>query len=265
MWRVLLAAWLALVPAWLAWADGVSVPGPPAIGKSGSGISFAPKAAASGGGGGGAPIWGSFANAQQTNCSFATTCTTSASLTVPSGFVVVGVIANNQSASTGHVSAVAVNTGCSGSLSSIDAVAAPTGTIAAAVYAGTLTGGTCTITITFSVAGSLQNMAVAVGLLSNLNSTTAGATCDGQSSGGANPYVCSGSLTVSSGGFGICAFGYNSTTALTSSNQTIDSTLTGGTGSSAQAIGLGHITATATPAFAGDNFVYAAIACGAWR
>jgi hypothetical protein len=188
---------------------------------------------------------------------------------VPTGFIVVGALINNQSASTGTITGISLS---GGTCSSTSLTQAQTNSIASgnwgvALFYGTVTGGTCTVTVTFSVPGSLQDAGVALGLLSNLSSTTPGTGCQAQfapAPGQDQPYLCGSSITVNSGGFGICVFGYNSATALTSSNLTIDSQGTGGTGGNATTIGIGHTIVTETPQFGGVGFVSGGIACAPW-
>jgi hypothetical protein len=210
---------------------------------------------------GGAPTWTAQTSGTNPACGFVTTCNIT-SVTVPTGFIVVGALVSNQSASTGTVSGISA---CGTSLTLAQTNSIPTGDWGVALFYGTVTGGTCTVAVTFSVARALQDAGIALGLLSNLSSTTPGTGCQVQYPGSQNaPYPCSGSITVNAGGFGICAFGYNNVATLTSSNLTIDSQSTSGTGVNATTIGIRHTTVTETPAFGGTGFVQAGIACAPW-
>lgn len=217
--------------------------------------------AGSGSGGGGSPTWTAQTSGVNVACGFITTCNI-ASVTVPTGFIVVGALVHNAGGSSGTISGVSA---CGTPLTQAQTNTIPSAGDGVALFYGSVTGGTCTVAVTFSVASAVQDAGVALGLLSNLSSTTPGTGCQAQYPGSQNaPYDCSGSITVPSGGFGICAIGYNNVTALTSSNLTINSQSAAGTGGDATAVGIGSTTVTGTPTFGGTNFAQAGIACAPW-
>ena len=134
-----------------------------------------------------------------------------------------------------------------------------------ALFYGTVTGGaSCTVTVTSS-AGQFSTVGVALGLLSNLSSTTPGTGCTGIfAPGTGTTYNCSSGITVSSGGFGIAAVGYGSVTAMTSSNMTIDSQTSFGTGGGVGSVGIAHFTTSETPQFGPSGFNQALITSAPW-
>jgi hypothetical protein len=219
-----------------------------------------------GGGSGGAaasPTWTNFTTATNTSCGFGATCDFT-SVVVPTGFIVVGALINNQGGSTVTISAMSLSAGCSGSLTQAQTNSIISGGAGVGLFYGTVTGGTCTVTVTTSASG-IQTAGLGLGLLSNLSSTTPGVGCQAVHTVSNDvPYNCSGSVTVPAGGYDVCIFGYTNVTALTSSNLTIDSQATAGVSSTAVRVGIGNARTTLTPAYGGIGFVSGGIACAPW-
>jgi hypothetical protein len=214
-------------------------------------------------GGGGSPTW-TGTGSIFTSCGFVSPCTTG-SISITGGYVVVGVGVNNQSGSSTNISAV---TACGTSLTAIQNPSSPSSSFMIGLFGGTVSGGSCTIVVT--TAGSPDGMSVALGTLNNLTSTTPGGSCNGLFDfSQAQPYPCSTSITVSSGGFAIAAFGSGSGgEPLSSTNMTVDSQTFGGSGGSASSVAIAHSSAAGslTPSFSsGVDFDIAGIAAGAWR
>lgn len=198
------------------------------------------------------PTWDGFTSGGNDSCGFVTTCNIS-SVTVPVGFIVVGVRVTNSSA----VTAVSV---CGTSLTLV-AVGAPP-TYDGGIAYGTTAGGTCTVAISGNPT-SVQRAAFALGRLSNLNSTTPGTACSasyaGINTGGT--YACTGGLTVSADGFGITMIATNQATAITSSNATIDAQYNG----TGQSVAIAHTTTSNTPSFSTGNFYQVSVEGFPWR
>jgi hypothetical protein len=213
-------------------------------------------------GGGGSPTWTAQTSAVNLSCGSIATCAVP-SVTVPTGFVVFAVSLINTGASSATFTSLALSGGCTGTLTLAQTNTIPASGVGSALFYGTVAGGTCTVTITATGGTpSIAAAGVALGLLSNLSSTTPGTGCQMQvSTYSGPPFVCSGSITVPSGGFGICAIGYNNATAMAPTNTTIDSQQNN-TGFSN---GIGETTVTEVPSFGGAAVVYAGIACAPWR
>jgi len=192
--------------------------------------------------GGGSPTWTGTGAAAQGTCSFVTTCTITTTAAVTGGVVVVMVGVNNQQSTAGTISAIHV---CGTALTVDVANSIAAGAYGGAMGHGTVTGGTCTITVTFSVSGAIQNAGVAWGTLNNLNSSTPGTACNAFYNESQNsPFPCTGGLTVSSGGFGIVGYFDNQTTTPGSSGAvTVDATAANSGGTSTE-VAIGHTTAT---------------------
>jgi hypothetical protein len=201
------------------------------------------------------PTWTAQTAAGNNGCGFSTSCSVTG-VPVTSGFIVAGVGGTNDAAGASTVSALTV---CGTSLTLISSPSVASGAELLGLFAGTVTGGSCTLTATASGAGAFNGMSVALGTLSNLTSTTPGTLCTGvygptQDS----PYPCTtGSITVAAGGFGIAVFGVS--TPLTSTNLTVDATDPDGQ------VGIGHTTVSETPSFNGAKFVNAVIIAAPWR
>lgn len=222
---------------------------------------FSNKAALDPAAGGAAPTWTAQTSVANPACGFLTTCSIG-SVTVPTGFIVAGAYVNNQGGAAGTITAVSV---CGTGLT-LQASTTGTAQVIAALFYGSVTGGTCTVQITYSQAGAIADAAVALGLLSNLSSTTPGTGCKGDYAGSqAAPYPCTAGITVASGGFGIGVFGYSNATTMTSANLTIDSQANAGTGANATSFGIGNTTTSNTPQFGGVGFAQAAIVAAPWR
>jgi hypothetical protein len=214
-------------------------------------------------GGGGSPTW-TGTGSIFTSCGFVSPCTTG-SISITGGYVVVGVGGNNQSGSSANFSAVSA---CGTPLTAIQNPNSVSSSYMIALFAGTVSGGSCTLVITSS--GSPDGVSVALGTLNNLTSTTPGSSCNGVFDfSQAQPYPCSTAVTVSSGGFAIAAFGDgNAPATLSSTNMTIDSQINGGTGGSASSVAIAHssVAGSLTPSFStGADFDIAGIAAAAWR
>ena len=206
-------------------------------------------------GGGGSPTWGNFTAAGNSSCGFPTTCNIS-SVTVASGFVVATVFAYVGGTTT--ISAVSI---CGTPMTLIDA-GGPAGYDTVLAY-GTVTGGSCTVAVTSSVALSVDWTSVALGTLSNLSSTTPGTSCNGVYPATPSPYPCTSGITVLASGFGIGGLAYNQTTTITSSNMTIDAQYNGT--SDNQSVAIGHTTSSNTPSFGGAGFAQASVVAAPWR
>jgi hypothetical protein len=207
-----------------------------------------------------APTFTNFASGSNASCPFATSCTIS-SVTVASGFNVVAAEIGNSGTGVSTINRVDL-CGTTLTLQSATASAASAGSSVGLAY-GTVTGGACTIVIFSSLAGSIPTASAAVGLLSNLSSTTPGTGCTGalQPDGAGSGYACSSGITVSAGGFGVAAIGYNSNTTLTSANLTIGSQ----SNAALTSAGIAYSTTSNTPAFQGAGFVYGAIVAAPWN
>jgi len=207
----------------------------------------------------GGPTFTNQLSAVNSSCGFAATCPVT--LTVATGFNVFAISVNNQSAGSVTVSGAAVS-GCStATLTQAQTNTIPSSGVGVALFYGTVpTGGSCTVTVTVTVAG-IQAAGVAVGLLSNLSSTTPGTGCQAQSPAIATSiYSCGSSITVNAGGYGVCAIGYNSATTMTSTNLTIESQ----TPLALSSIGIADTGVTETPVFSGSPNQQAGIACAPW-
>lgn len=188
--------------------------------------------------GGAAPTWTNTTSGINDSCGFVTTCPI-AGLTVPSGFIVMGVGGRQVGGTTGWSNVKLCGTSLTLVIGNGDIVGYPV-----ELWAGTVTGGTCTASAD-GPPGSVFNLIVGLGLLSNLSSTTATSTCIlDAGSGPSQPYTCTSSLTVPATGFGI-AFGYSNFTGtgctLTWVNMTADSSQGNVTN---QCGGISHTTTT---------------------
>lgn len=207
---------------------------------------------------GASPTWGNTAAAVNGTCSFVTTCTVSSTMTVASGFVVAVAGINHGAAGTATITGIHV---CGTALNVDSTTSAAVSNYVVAIGSGTVTGGTCTVTVTSSVTSDIQNAGIALGTLANLSSTTPGTACSASFTGaGSTPFVCGSGLTVSAGGFGISGIFQNNAANLpaSSGNVTIDVTATnsGGTNSS---IGIGHQTVSGSTQIAAHSFCNCAI------
>lgn len=206
-----------------------------------------------------APTFDNFASAANSSCGFVTSC--AVTLTVASGFNVFSVIINNNGGGTTTITTLALSGGCSGSLTLQASTTGANSGEATALFYGTVTGGSCTVTATASLANTIGKAGVAVGKLSNLGSTTPGTGCTGAyTPAGGLTYPCTSGITVPAGGFGVAAIGYNNATTLTSSNLTIGSqaNITG------LSVGIAYTTSSVTPTFGGIGFVHGAIVAAPW-
>lgn len=208
--------------------------------------------------GGGSPTFTGATSGANESCGFVTTCSVTG-LTVPSGFIVMGV-GGRQVGGTVDWSAVKL---CGTSLTPVVGNGNVSG-FPVDLWAGTVTGGTCTADVT-GPTGSVFTVYVGLGLFSNLTSTTATSTCivDNGTTLVSGPYTCTSALTVPSSGFGI-AFGYSDQsggpgcTFAWTAGVTLDSGVNGTQGCA----GIGH-TATAgsaTPAFTSTTFLPSGVA-----
>lgn len=205
------------------------------------------------------PTWTGQAAAANGSCGFVTTCNATTTGTVTTGVVVAMAGVNNQSGSTGTISGISV---CGTSLTVDVAPSIASGQYGGAMGHGSVTGGTCTISITFSVAGAIQNVAAAWGTLNNLNSSTPGTSCSAFYNGSQNsPYACTGGLTVSASGFGIVGYFDNGNTATNGGSLTVDATAVN-SGGAGTGVAIGHVTASCTAAqcqYAAGNFAAASV------
>lgn len=207
-------------------------------------------------GGGGSPTFSNTTSAAISGgaCNFVTTCTVSTTMAVTSGTVVAVAGISNSGGSSGTITSINI---CGTAITPDSSNTIPSSSSGVAIGHGTITGGTCTVTVTFSVAGAISAAGIALGTLANLSSTTPGTACGAQfAASNTTPYACTGGLTVSSGGFGISGFFQGSNTPAPSSGDavlTVDSTATAGSNA---AIGIGHTTAsfTTNTIWAGQNF-----------
>lgn len=203
------------------------------------------------------PTWTGTTSGVNAACGFVTTCTITG-VTVPAGFIIVGVGGPQGAVVASSVSALTV---CGTSLTLVSSPSVANNGTVVGEFQGSTAGGTCSIVATAGT-GGWNTMVAALGLLSNLSSTTAGTGCVGYYAGTQNaPYPCSSSVTVSTGGFGISVIGSNSGSAMTSSNMTIDAQNT----SANISLGIAHFTTTETPTFSGGNFAQANIVASPWR
>lgn len=194
--------------------------------------------------GGGSPTIGG-GGAITANCSFgANPCVVTTTATVTTGVVAIMAGVLNQGGSNGTITAVSV---CGTNLT-IDV----TRTIAnnehgAAFARGSVTGGTCTISISFSNSGALADIGAAWITMNSLNSGTPDTSCNGFYNGSqGSPYPCTGGLTVTGSGFGVVGFWDNLTALPTNGGSlTVDASAGNGGGRN---VGIGHVTATCTAA-----------------
>lgn len=222
-------------------------------------------------GGGSSPaVTVSGATTDVKNCSFGASCTSNA-VTVPTGFVVFGIGGQNQGTAGNTVSSVVANSPCSGSISAVEnpgvGVTGGAGNHFAALFAGTVTGGSCTITVTFSQGFSMGVFGIALEALTNLLSTTAGTPCTNQYNNGGSPspppYACSSGITIASSGIAIAVLSSSSIGALASTNLTIDAQ-----SGSTLGIGIAHSSAAGsiTPVFTtGSAFDISSLSAAPWR
>lgn len=210
-------------------------------------------------GGGGSPTWtgtGAFANG---SCSFAPSCTITTTATVTAGIVVAMAGVQNQGLSAGTIS-ISI---CGTSLTMDVTPSITSGTYGGAMGHGSVTGGTCTITLTVSGTANIASAGVAFGTLNNLSSSTPGTPCSefynvSQSS----PYPCTGGLTVAASGFGIIGYFDNQTTVPTSPGNIIVDANAQNSGGSAANVSIGHVTANCTAAqceYAAASFAQASV------
>jgi len=216
--------------------------------------------------GGGIPTFTAQTSGVNVSCGFVTTCSVTG-LTVTSGFNIIGALFSNQSGSNASVSGITL---CGTALSLVSgsaAIAASGDYGGAALFQGTVTGGTCTAAVTVSAASAIQNVGVALGLLSNLSSQIAGTACTVEFAGSAQgPYICGSSITIPTNGYGVCVFGFNAATTLTSTNLTISSQASGGSGVTLTAAGIGYTQTTETPQFGSSaTFQNGSMSCAPWH
>lgn len=220
---------------------------------------FSNKAALDPAAGGASPTWTGQAAAANGSCGFVTTCNATTTGTVTTGVVVAMAGVSNAGASSGTITGISV---CGTALTVDVAPSIASNAYGAAIGHGSVTGGTCTVSVTFSVSGSIQNGGVAWGTLNNLNSSTPGSSCSAIYHVSQNsPYPCTGGLIVSSGGFGIVGYFDNGSTVTNGGSLTVDATAnnSGGTGT---AVAIGHVTASCTAAqcqYAAANFADASV------
>lgn len=206
-----------------------------------------------------APTWTGTSAAAVATCGFVGTCAVTASAAVTTGVVVVMAGVNNTSGSSGTITGISV---CGTPLTVDVAPTIGAGTYGGAMGHGSVTGGTCTISVTFSVAGAVQNAGVAWGTLNNLSSTTPGTSCSAFYPGSqVSPYPCTGGLTVSAGGFGIVGYFDNQNITPTNGggSLTVNATAAGGTTTQ---VAIGNVTATCTAAqcqYGAANFAVASV------
>lgn len=211
------------------------------------------------------PTFTNFASATNNSCGFVGSCQITASLTVASGFNVFAAMVDQNAAGTTAITTLTLSGGCSGSLTLQAATTSASGNgDSVALFYGTVTGGSCTVTVADTSSNGISRAGVAVGLLSNLSSTTPGTGCTGvyQPNGGST-YPCSASITVASGGFGVAAIGFSNAGPLTSSNLTIGSQ----SNATSNSVGIAYTSAAGaiTPTFGGVGFVNGAIVSAPWR
>lgn len=164
-----------------------------------TGAGWLPLAAPSSGGG--SPTWTNITSGGNGACGFVTTCSITG-LTVASGFNVMGIGGRQVGGTVDWSNVKLCGTTLTRIVGSGDIAGFPVD-----LWAGTVTGGTCTASADGS-AGSIESLLVGLGLLSNLTSTTATTTCSGDFTGSTNdPNPCSSALTVPANGFAI-AFAY---------------------------------------------------------
>lgn len=208
-------------------------------------------------GGGGSPTFTGATSGGNGSCGFVTSCSV-AGLTVVSGFVVVGVGGSIPGATTDWSTVSACGTPLTKIIGNGNTTTNPTD-----IWAGTVTGGTCSVTVTHT--GNIGSLVVGLGTLNSLSSTTATSTCSGNFPGSAqnSPYSCSTAITVPASGFGV-AFAYNQgTTGFGWSNMTVDPS----TVNSADQGGISHMATAGsiTPQFTGVGFVSSGIAAATWN
>ena len=209
---------------------------------------------------GAGPTWTAQTSAVNNACGFVTSCSVTG-VSVTSGLVVVAVGGNNQTAGSSNINAVTV---CGTSLTAAQNPTSGANSDMIALFYGTVTGGSCTVTATASATGAFQAIGVALGTLSNLSSTSPGIGCNATfNNTQASPYPCSSGIAVSSGGFAIAGFSSAAGETFTSSNLTIDSQ----TSASLVSIAIGHSSATGsmTPQYGAGNFDNVGIAAAPWR
>ena len=208
----------------------------------------------------GNPTWTATTSGVNAACGFVTTCTITG-LTVSSGFNVVVLGGTNQSGATSTVSSVTL---CGTSLTLVQAPSAAGGNALGALFAGTVTGGTCSLAATASAAGAWQTMSGALGLLSNLSSTTATGSCNSIFIGSqASPYECASTLTIAAGGFAIGGLAVTTNSAVGTDTLIFDAN----SPATASAAGIGHSSvAGSINAGLGDgNFQNVVVMAGTWR
>jgi hypothetical protein len=211
--------------------------------------------------GGGSVTWTNTTSGINDACGFVTTCSITG-LTVASGFNVVGVGGRQVGGTTDWTAVSLCGTSLTLIVSNGDVNGYPVD-----IWAGTVTGGTCTFSAS-GPTGTVFNLIVGIGLLSNLSSTTATSTCLLDSGSGAanQPYTCTSSLTVPSGGFGI-GFGYTNFSGtgctLTWANMTADSSQGNVTN---QCGGISHTTTTTiAPSFNSAGFTNSGVVGATWH
>lgn len=211
--------------------------------------------------GGGSPTIGGGAAWQNASCGFASSCNITTTGTVTTGTVVAIAGVNNQGGSAGTLS-ISV---CGTSLTMDVQPTINSGAYGAAMGHGTVTGGagSCTISITISAGGNIQNGAVALVTLNSLASSTPDTSCQAFYNVSQNsPFPCTGGLTVSGSGFGVVGYYDNQTTTPANGGSlTVDATAGNGTAPTQQ-VAIGHVTATCTAAqcqYTGTNFAQASV------
>lgn len=217
-----------------------------------------------GGSGGGGPTFTGQTTASNASCGFVTSC--SATATVTGGLLVVVVGGLNQSGATSSISSVTTSGSC-GSVTltaAVNPTVAANGTLAGVFY-GTVSSGSCTIQATASATGAFQAMALAVGTLNGLTSNTPGTGCSNfYNNAGVNPFACSSSITVSSGGLEIVGTTGSGGETFTAGNYTMDAQVE----VAEAAAGIGHVSmaGSITPNFTtGDDFDNVGIVGAPWR
>lgn len=212
--------------------------------------------------GGGSPTWTNTTSGINDACGFVTTCSITG-LTVPSGFIVMGVGGRQNGGTTDWT-----NVKLCGTTLTLVVANGDTNGYPVDLWAGTVTGGTCTASAD-GPAGTVFNLIVGLGLLSNLSSTTATSTClldAGGVSPPNQPYTCTTNLTVPATGFAI-GFGYSnfsgSGCTLTWVNMTDDSKQGNITN---QCGGISHSTTTTiAPSFNSVGFTNSGVVGATWH
>jgi hypothetical protein len=206
---------------------------------------------------GGSPTIGGGAAAANGACTFSTTCNTTTTGTVTTGMVTAIGGVKNSSGSSGTITGISV---CGTALNVDFAPTIASGKYGIAIGHGSVTGavGSCTISVTFSVANAIEGAGAGWITLNSLASSTPDTSCQAFYDVAQNsPYPCTGGLTITGSGFGIVGYFDNQATTPTNGGSiTVDATAANSGGISIE-VAIGHVTATCTAAqcqYAGTNF-----------